>query len=80
VTWSSLAFGLGIFLAFVWILGALWAGALGLVVVAVLTGASLVLPERGIQDRLAGTTMNCCLRTIFLKSSMEPQLQGNNGE
>ena len=55
VTWSSMAVGLGVFLASVWFLGTFWAGAAGLGAVAVLAGASIALPERGIQDRLAGT-------------------------
>jgi eukaryotic-like serine/threonine-protein kinase len=55
VTWSCMAVGLGVFLALTWTLGTLWAGVVGLVALAVQAGVSLALPERGIQDRLAGT-------------------------
>jgi hypothetical protein len=55
VTWSCIGVGLVVFLALLAFLGTLWAGAAGLAAVALLAGGSVALPERGIQDRLAGT-------------------------
>lgn len=55
VAWSPLGLGLAAFLGSMELLGILGAALLGWAAIGLITLASLLLPERGLPDRLAGT-------------------------